>query len=245
MSVDINSILDTLIKKRRIVMIVLIAFVVVAAGVGYVYQNKENRQKEAASLYDRTWESVYTVIAEAQNPDTTPERMQSAASLYMENVSNLDTLVFDYPETVSGARAALLVVRIAEEPALVSFLGTNKIEAAAENALETVKKNHPDFWGSAVAIAEAIRYEKTGRFAEANTSYEEALASDKKKFLSDFILVSLARNKEILQDREGALKDYQSVVDDYPDSSWNNFVLGKIYLLSQTTNPSSIEVGTP
>ncbi|MGL5255022.1 MAG: tetratricopeptide repeat protein [Brevinema sp.] len=244
MSVDINSILDTLIKKRRIVMIVLGGLIVLASIVGYIYQNKQNRQKEAASIYDRTWENIYTVIAEAQNPNSTPDRIQNVANLYIENISNLDTLIFDYPETISGARAALLVVRVAEEPALAPFLGSNTIESAATEALDKVKKYHPNFWSSAIAIAQAIRLEKTGQFAEANSFYEEALASDKKKFLSDFILISLARNKEIIQDSEGALKDYQSIVDNYPDSSWNNFALGKIFLLSQAGS-SSAEATNP
>lgn len=233
MSTDVNSIIETLIKKRMIVLSVLGLIALSSLGAGYWIQTQQNREKEAANLYDRTWPNIYAVIGEMGNPESTAERRTTAANLYKESIASLDTIILDYPKTVAAARAALLVVRIAEEPMLKQLLGTDAFEAAQPGGLDLVKKAHPKFWSSVIHTAEAIRLEKQNQFAEANASYEAALASDKERFISDFLLVSIARNKEILNDVEGAVKDYQSLVDQYPSSPWNNFALGKIYLLSQ------------
>lgn len=235
---DINAVMDTLIKKRIIVLSVLGAVLAASLAAGYIYQSRKDKEDEAADLFDEAWQNIAAVVQDVQQPNHVhvpgDDHTVTVEKIYQRALETLDTLTLDYADTVAGARAALILIRISDEPTLKPLQGTNQLHYTVDGYLDEVKKKHPDFWGSAIYIAEGISYEKKGQFAEAIGSYESALKTDKKNYLSDYVLISIARNKEILNDVEGAVDAYQEMLDRFPLSSWGNFAMGKVYLLTQS-----------
>lgn len=240
MSNRFEKIMNGLIKYRMIVLGVLGAIILLSIGAGFVYQNKIEQEKEASNIFDESWQKVYAVVNDMQqypNGVYPPnhQNLPQAQQLYKEAITELDVLILDYPSTVAGARSALLLAVVGKQASLNQLLNNPDLSStfSSEGYFDIVKKNHPNFWGAAISLAEGIQKEQVFDFANAINNYEEALILDKKKYIIDYILISIARNYEALNNKEKALEYYQQIEDDYPDSSWLSFAMGKIYLLSQ------------
>ncbi len=233
-----ESFLDVLIKKRIIVLGVLGVILAGSFVGGYIYQSNIDKNKEASIIFDDTWQKLYAILGDIQSQ---PNQMYApnhpnipqVTSLYQESLSDLETLIFEYSGTTAGVRAALLVQMVLPLSNLNVLLSDQTVLGILEDGVESVKQKHPDFWGAMIAMNNGIIAEQTFDFASSLTSYKEALKLDKKNYLSDYIIIAIARNNEILGNKAEAIEYYQQIEDNYPESVWISFAMGKIYLLSQ------------
>ena len=240
MSSKLERVMTVLIKNRIIVLGVLGGILLLSIGTGVLYQKKIDQEKEAGLIFDEAWQKVFAVVSDMQQqPNGTyalnHPNIPQAQALYKEGVMDINTLTLDYPNTIAGARAALLLAVIGKQAPLNTLLNDPDLTLAfaTEDYFAIVKEKHPKFWGAAIAMTEGIQAEQTFDFAKAITFYQEALALDKANYITDYALVSIARNYETLNNKEKALEYYQQIEDDYPLSSWLSFAMGKVYLLSQ------------
>lgn len=238
----LEHILDVLVQKRKIVIVALGVVLLISLGAGYLYQTKLDKEKEASILFDDAWQKVYAVVSDMRSqPNQTytagHPNIPQVKKLYEEALNDVDLLTLDYRDTVAGARAALLVQSILPLSNLNILLDNQEliINLSSEEYLDPIKKKHPEFWGATIAIAEGVVAESEFDFATAIVYYEEALNLDKKEYLRDYILIALARNYEMLDNKEKAIEYYQKVETGYPDSVWLSFAMGKQYLLSQSS----------
>ncbi len=154
-------------------------------------------------------------------------------ALYQEAAADLETLVFDYPETVSGARAVLLIQTMSQLSNINLMLDDQTLIPSLVNQIDAVKNKHPDFWGAVISLNEAVAAEQKLDFTTAYDYYHEAMELDKQNYIKDYLLTALGRNQETLNNKEQAVQYYQRVVDEYPESVWLSFAMGKIYILTR------------
>lgn len=248
MSLKLEKFLTVLIKNRIIVLLVMGGIVLLSFGTGYIYQLKLDQEKEASILFDDTWQKLYTVANDLQlqtNQTYTPghPNIPQVTFLYNEVLVDLDVLVSEYPGTIGGARAAILVKMVQELYGLNILLVDQTLITtfATDNYLDTVKEKHPDFWGAILAMMDGIEAEKKIDFVSALTHYEKALKLDKKNFLGDYIIISMARNYDVLNNTDKAIEYYSKIEIEYPESVWLSFAMGKAHLLSQANKSNIIK----
>lgn len=239
MSNKITAISDVIKTKRLILLSCLGIILLGSLGIGLSYQNKMDKEKESAIYFDEAWQQVITVVndlSQQENKRYLPNdpKTKQVQQYFQQALETLDMLTLDFSRTTAGARAALLLVTIANQPELNAILAdTNYLSLYTEEGyFDTLKKKHPKFWGAAIAMVEAVKAEQSGNFAQAITYYEEASKLDKQNYIQDYILISLARNYEILNDIENAKFYYQNLIDQFENSPWVNFAIAKVYLLS-------------
>ena len=251
MSSKLENFLTVLIKNRIIVLLVMGGIALLSFGIGYMYQLKIDQEKEASVLFDDTWQKLYMVANDLQqqpNQTYAPGHVNipQVTVLYNEVLVDLDILVSEYAGTIGGAKAAILVKTVRELAGL-NILLTDKTlitTFATADYLDTVKEKHPDFWGAVLAMMDGIDAEKILDFASALKYYEKALELDKKNFLGDYIILSIARNYDVLNNTEKAIEYYNKIETDYPESVWLSTAMAKAYLLSQANKSNIIKEET-
>ncbi|MGL5956916.1 MAG: hypothetical protein ACRC0X_10040 [Brevinema sp.] len=240
METKVESFLNSLIKKRVLVLAVLGGVLVLSFLIGYIYQSNTTKEREAAILFDDTWQKIYAVINDIQAQPNQMYTIESptlpqAKNLYQQALNDLDILTTDYAGTTAGVRAVLLIQTIlplsnlnaiVDDPTILLSLGDS-------DYLESIKNKHPGFWGATLAMVDGINAEQRFDFATALDFYQQAMDLDKKKFLRDYIIIAIARNNEVLGNKDQAIEYYQMIEWDYPESVWLSFAMGKAYLLSQ------------
>ena len=248
MSSKLENLLTILIKNRIIVLLVMGGIVLLSFGAGYMYQLKLDQEKEASILFDDAWQKLYMVANDLQqqpNQTYAPGHVNvpQVTVLYGEVLVDLDILVSEYAETVSGAKAAILVKTVRELAGLNILLTDQTLITtfATPDYLDIVKEKHPDFWGAILAMMDGIDAEKIFDFAAALTYYEKALKLDKKNFLGDYIILSMARNYDVLNNTEKAIEYYNKIETDYPESVWLSTAMAKVHLLSQANSSNIIK----
>ncbi len=237
---SIENILNVLIKKRAIVLGVLAVILAGSFFAGYTYQKNVDRKNEASVIFDDTWQKIYAILNDIQSqPDqiytANSPSLPQARSLYLESLSDLELLIYEYSDTIAGARSALLVQTVLSLSNLNSILPDQTILLTLAAGIEDVQQKHPEFWGAVIAMNNGIIAEQQFDFAKALNMYKEALNLDKKKYLHDYIIIAIARNNEVLGNVDEAINYYQQIEDDYPDSVWLPFAIGKKYILSAVT----------
>ena len=248
MSSKLENFLTVLIKNRIIVLLVMGGIALLSFGIGYMYQLKLDQEKEASILFDDTWQKLFTVANDLQqqpNQTYAPGHVNipQVTVLYNEVLVDLDVLVSEYAGTIGGAKAAILVKTVKELYGLNILLADQTLITTFSTAdyLDTVKEKHPDFWGAILAMMDGIDAEKTMNFASALTYYEKALELDKKNFLGDYIIFSIARNHDVLNNKDKAIEYYKKIETDYPESVWLSSAMAKAYLLSQANSSNIIK----
>lgn len=249
MDSKVEKFFTVLIKNRMIVLTALGVIVVLSIFSGVLYQSKIDNEREANILFDDTWQKLYTVINDVQaqpnkmySPDH--QNIPQVKKLYEEAILDIDVLISEYEDTIAGARSALLVQIILSMSNLNVLLDDQTIVTSfsEEGYLDSIKDKHSNFWGTAIAMTEGMKAEQTFDFAKALQYYEEALALDKKNYLKDYIIIAIARNQEILGNKDKSIEYYQKIEKEYPQSVWLSFAMGKAYLLSQSdVQPTQVQ----
>jgi len=242
---QVDNIGNIINNKRYIFLGILGVILIGALGISLYYQNSLDKEKEGSIFFDDAWQQVMTVANEVQQKVSigyvyNVERDNQVKDLYKRSVDTLDMLTLDFSRTSSGAKSALLLVILSTQPEFKKILDDTNYMAVYndDTYFNFIKKKHPKFWGAAISILEAIKAEQKGDFAKAITLYEISLKYDKKKYLHDYILISLGRNYDILNDIKNAMYYYNELLDKYPQSSWKNFAIGRVFLLK---NQSQLE----
>ena len=248
MSSKLENFLTVLIKNRIIVLLVMGGIILLSFGAGYMYQLKLDQEKEASVLFDDAWQKFFTVVNDLQ---AQPNQMYASGHpnvpqvivLYNEVLVDLDILVSEYAGTISGAKSAILVEMVKTLPGLNVLLTDQTLITAfaTEDYLDVVRKKHPNFWGAILEIMNGIEAERQIDFVSALTHYEKALELDKKKFLSDYIIISIARNYDVLNNTDKAIEYYSKIETEYPESVWLSLAMGKAHLLSQANKSNIIK----
>ncbi|MGL4676164.1 MAG: hypothetical protein ACRCWI_00665 [Brevinema sp.] len=243
----IERFLNLLIKKRIIVFAVLAGVLVLSFLAGYLHQTQVNKNREANILFDDTWQKIYAIVAELQaRPNQIYETNNPTSlqikNLYQQALNDLEILTTDYVGTTAGVRAALLIQTVLPLSNLNSLLDDQTILASLGDSdyLESIKREHPGFWGAVLAMVDGINAEQRFDFAAALDFYRQAMDLDKKKLLRDYIIIAIARNNEVLGNKEQAIEYYQMIELEYPDSVWLSFAMGKAYLLSQQSSSEEL-----
>lgn len=243
MKFDLEQILNFLIQKRTIVLGVIGAILAIALLSGLLYQKKNDKSNEAAVMFDEAWQQVSIVMGDIQQqPNYTylpgDQRGEQATALYRKGLANIDLLVTDYPETVSGARAAILYKSVIDIPYLNALIDDQDLLTRMKSSdyLSTLQKKHKNFWGVVIDVSEGVRKEQQGLHEDAIICYQKALKKDSKKYMSDYILIAIARNYEIRNNKTAAIEYYQKLINQYPNSIWINFAMAKVYTLSESEN---------
>lgn len=243
METKIESVLNWLIKRRLYVLMSVGLILATSFFVGYIYQNKQTKEREARVLFDDTWQMAYAILNDMQkqpNQQYTPQSPSFAqvTNLYQKILVDLEILTLEYKDTVSGVKAALLVQTLLPLTNLNSLLSDQTVIASLSGSeyLDEIKDKHPDFWGSVLAMNQGVVAEQKLDYATALEFYQEALSLDRKKILGDYITVAIARNNEVLGNTNQAIEYYQQLEDEYPDSVWLSFAMGKKYILSQNNS---------
>ena len=241
MSSKLEKLLTILINNRIIVLIVLGAIILVSFGAGYMYQLKIDQEKEASILFDDAWRKLYTVVNDLQsqpNQRYSPghANIPSVKKLYNEVLVDLDVLVSEYTSTISAAKSAILIKTVITLSNLNILLDDQTLITTfkANDYLDIVRKKHSNFWGAIISMIDGIEAEKTIDFSAALKHYENALKLDKKKYLRDYIIISIARSHDVLNNTDKAIEYYKKIEIEYPESVWLSFAMGKAYLLSQS-----------
>ena len=248
MSSKLENFLTVLIKNRIIVLLVMGGIALLSFGAGYMYQLKLDQEKEASILFDDAWQKLFTVVNDIQSQ---PNQMYAPGHpnipqvtlLYNEVLVDLDMLVSEYAGTVSGAKSAILVETVKTLTGLNVLLADQTLITtfAAVDYLDIVRKKHPNFWGAILSVMNGIEAERQIDFASALIHYEKALELDKKNFLGDYIIISIARNYDVLNNTDKAIEYYSRIETEYPESVWLSFAMGKAHLLSQAKKSNIIE----
>ncbi|MGL4366856.1 MAG: tetratricopeptide repeat protein [Brevinemataceae bacterium] len=244
MNWTLENVLNTLLKKRIIVVGILSSILLVSIFAGVSYQRNVDRQEVAKALFDKSWQKIMYSIQLLQS-SLQQKNMSSetqAKQLFQEGISDLDILIEDYPDTVSAARAALLVRTISSEPSFLSLLDEELVQRiSAPEYTDIVARKHSSFWGAALDIIEGIGMERQSDMTSAIQLYQSALKKDKKKYMNDYIYILIARSYELIEKNQDALYYYKQLFNLYPDSPWASVAVAKIYLL----NNSLESVATP
>ncbi len=235
---NIENALDYLLRRRIVVLGILAAVLLLSLVLGFMYNSRVESETRARLLFDDAWQKVFVVLNEMQNqPEQryTPDLpvYPQVKLMYQEAAMDLEALVYDYSDTVAAARAVLLIQTMSQLSNINLMLDDPSLMPSLVSQIDTVKEKHPDFWGSVIALNEAVLAEQKLDFTTAYDYYHEALSLDKQKYIADYILVALGRNQETLNNKELALEYYQRAVDEYPESVWLSFAMGKLYTLSQ------------
>ena len=248
MSSKLENFLTVLIKNRIIVLMVMGGIALLSFGVGYMYQLKLDQEKEASILFDDTWQKLFTVVNDLQSQ---PNQMYAQGHpnipqvtlLYNEVLVDLDILVSEYAGTISGAKAAILVETVKTLSGLNILLADQTLITTFVTAdyLDVVRKKHPNFWGAILAMMNGIEAERQMDFAAALINYEKALELDNKNFLGDYIIISIARNYDVLNNTGKAIEYYSKIETEYSESVWLSFAMGKAHLLSQANKSNIIK----
>jgi len=248
MSSKLENFLTVLIKNRIIVLIVMGGIIVLSFGIGYMYQLKLDQDKEASVLFDDTWQKLYTVANDLQaQPNQTyalgHQNIPQVTVLYNEVLVDLDVLVSEYAGTISGARAAILVEIVKTLSGLNILLADQTLITTftADDYLDTIREKHPNFWGAVLTMMKGIEAERRMDFASALTHYEKALELDKKNFLGDYIIISMAKNYDVLNNTDKAIEYYKKIETEYPESVWLSLAMAKAHLLSQANKSNIIK----
>ncbi|MGL4561516.1 MAG: tetratricopeptide repeat protein [Brevinema sp.] len=240
MTFDLDQVMKYLIQKRLIVLGVFGAIIVASLGMGFLYQRKIDKSEEALVIFDEAWQKIGFVASKIQQnpnnpfPVTDPQTAQ-AKLLYTEGLESLDILISDYSETVAAARAASVYLSIIDVSNLNALVDDQELlnRMKSSDYLDRIQKKHKQFWDVLVALGEGTRKEQQGLHEEAIIFFQDALKKDNEKYMTDYILIAIARNYEIRNNNAEAIAYYQKVLP-FSDSVWNNFANAKIYLLSKT-----------
>ena len=215
-----------------------IAFIAILVGGVFLYLYLQNRSKDddtATQIYD------VAVLTIEQLRYVTNE--QQRGMIYVQQVSNLNGLIQQYPDATASLRARLYIANLYIERAVLQTdldnAQKNQIIMIAMELYQAVNdKATTDFYRALGTLGLAYCYELNNQIDMAIAKYQTVIDKYGKEGFTPYAMIGMAQNLEIKQDVNGAINLYRQVADNFTNSQWKKYAKAKIY-----SNPTAAAQG--
>lgn len=228
-----EPVLEFFLKHKWTVTIAAGAVLVLVLVVIGIQSVSQSNQDKAGRMYDIAQSYINSLRYETN----TSKRQQ----IYQDQLNNLNGLIQTYPNTVAAARARLYLGRAYYEEAYTTGK-EESINAALTYYRSVLDSGASDFHKALALIGSAQCSEQKNDYTSAYENYSQVVSRYRKQGFTPLAMIGMARSKEIAGDVQNALIYYRQLVQEFPDSLWNRYALGKIYFYSE---PSQKAAATP